>query len=221
MPAFKKGLKIAAILALFVLAVVALQRYGIEPLRTVVEGMGFWAPLGIFLLRGLSIILPALPSSIYSLLAGSLLGFKTGYLTIVLSDLLFCSSAFLIARTWGRGPVSRLVGKRAMERIDGFSKNQLEGNFFLMTGLLMTGLFDFLSYAIGISRTRWRVFAPALLISVLVSDSILVTVGAEAANGVDGSKSAGLPLGLALLAMFGLAVFTGLMKKRSQEATAD
>ena len=221
MPAFKKGLKIAAILALFVLAVVALQRYGIEPLRTAVEGMGFWAPLGIFLLRGVSIILPALPSSIYSLLAGSLLGFKTGDLTIVLSDLLFCSSAFLIARTWGRGPVSRLVGKRAMERIDGFSKNQLEGNFFLMTGLLMTGLFDFLSYAIGISRTRWRVFAPALLISVLVSDSILVTVGAEAANGVDGSKSAGLPLGLALLAMFGLAVFTGLMKKRSQEATAD
>lgn len=221
MPAFKKGLKIAAILALFVLAVVALQRYGIEPLRTAVEGMGFWAPLGIFLLRGVSIILPALPSSIYSLLAGSLLGFKTGYLTIVLSDLLFCSSAFLIARTWGRGPVSRLVGKPAMERIDGFSKNQLEGNFFLMTGLLMTGLFDFLSYAIGISRTRWRVFAPALLISVLVSDSILVTVGAEAANGVDGSKSAGLPLGLALLAMFGLAVFTGLMKKRSQEATAD
>ena len=221
MPALKKGLKIAAILALFVLAVVALQRYGIEPLRTAVEGMGFWAPLGIFLLRGVSIILPALPSSIYSLLAGSLLGFKTGYLTIVLSDLLFCSSAFLIARTWGRGPVSRLVGKRAMERIDGFSKNQLEGNFFLMTGLLMTGLFDFLSYAIGISRTRWRVFAPALLISVLVSDSILVTVGAEAANGVDGSKSAGLPLGLALLAMFGLAVFTGLMKKRSQEAPAD
>ena len=221
MPAFKKGLKIAAILALFVLAVVALQRYGIEPLRTAVEGMGFWAPLGIFLLRGVSIILPALPSSIYSLLAGSLLGFKTGYLTIVLSDLLFCSSAFLIARTWGRGPVSRLVGKRAMERIDGFSKNQLEGNFFLMTGLLMTGLFDFLSYAIGISRTRWRVFAPALLISVLVSDSILVTVGAEAANGVDGSKSAGLPLGLALLAMFGLAVLTGLMKKRSQESTTD
>ena len=221
MPAFKKGLKIAAILALFVLAVVALQRYGIEPLRTAVEGMGFWAPLGIFLLRGVSIILPALPSSIYSLLAGSLLGFKTGYLTIVLSDLLFCSSAFLIARTWGRGPVSRLVGKRAMERIDGFSKNQLEGNFFLMTGLLMTGLFDFLSYAIGISRTRWRVFAPALLISVLVSDSILVTVGAEAANGVDGSKSAGLPLGLALLAMFGLAVFTGLMKKRSQQSTTD
>ena len=75
-----------------------------------------------------------------------------------------------------------------------------------MTGLLMTGLFDFLSYAIGISRTHWRLFAPALLISVLISDSILVAVGAGVAQG------ASLTLGLALLAMFALATVTGLIE---------
>ncbi len=212
-PAFKKGFKIFIIVLMFILAVVLLQRYGLEPLQAAVKEMGFWAPLGLFLLRGISIILPALPSSIYSLLAGSLLGFKTGYLTIVLSDLVFCSAAFFMARRWGRGPVSRLVGHKAMQKIDGFSKNQLEGNFFLMTGLLMTGLFDFLSYAIGISRTHWLIFAPALVISVLVSDSILVAVGAGVTQG------AGLMLFLALLAMFALAVLTGLLKKRS--ATSD
>ena len=127
MPRLKKVLKISAWVSLFIVAVVYLQRYGIGPLQEAVNEMGFWAPLGLFLLRGISIILPALPSSVYSLLAGSLLGFQTGYLTIILSDLVFCSSAF-IARRWGRGPVSRLVGARAMERIDGFSKNQLEGN---------------------------------------------------------------------------------------------
>ena len=89
-----------------------------------------------------------------------------------------------------------------------------------MPGLLMTGLFDFLSYAIGISRTHWRVFAPALLISVLISDSILVTVGAEAAKGVDASQGTGLTLGLALLAMFGLATFTGLMKRKAASKDA-
>ena len=175
----------------------------------------FWAPFGLFLLRGVSIILPALPSSIYSLLAGSLLGFKTGYITIVLSDLLFCSTAFLIARQWGREPVSRLVGQSAMRRIDGFSQNQLEGNFFLMTGLLMTGLFDFLSYAIGISRTHWRIFAPALLISVLISDSIIVAVGAGVTQG------AGLMLCIALLAMFALATMTGLLKRKSHHSKCD
>jgi uncharacterized membrane protein YdjX (TVP38/TMEM64 family) len=214
MSRLKTALKISAWVAVVVVVVVYLQRYGIAPLQNAVNEMGIWAPLGLFLLRGISISLPALPSSVYSLLAGSLLGFKVGYLTIILSDLVFCSSAFYIARRWGRGPVSRLVGAGAMEKIDGFSKNQLEGNFFLMTGLLMTGLFDFLSYAIGISRTHWRIFAPALLISVLISDSILVAVGA----GV--TKGASVSLGIALLAMFALATFTGLLKKKSSAASS-
>lgn len=212
----KKVLKIAKITvyaALFVVAVVFLQRYGIAPLQEAVKQMGWWAPVGLFVLRGVSIILPALPSSVYSLLAGSLLGFKVGYLTIILSDLVFCGAAFLIARRWGRDPVSRLVGRKAMERIDGFSKNQLEGNFFLMTGLLMTGLFDFLSYAIGISRTHWRVFAPALVISVLISDSIIVAVGAGVTQG------ATVMLVLALVAMFALATLTGVLKKRTKLGT--
>lgn len=213
MSALKNVLKISTYVALFIVAVFYLQRYGIEPLQAAVKTMGFWAPLGLFLLRGISIILPALPSSIYSLLAGSLLGFQTGYLTIILSDLVFCGAAFGIARKWGRGPVSRLVGENAMRRIDGFSQNQLEGNFFLMTGLLMTGLFDFLSYAIGISRTHWRVFAPALLISVLISDSILVAVGAGVTQG------ANVFLFVALFGMFALAVITGLMKKRAMSST--
>tara|TARA_B100001057_G_C22529198_1_gene825120 strand:- start:77 stop:733 length:657 start_codon:yes stop_codon:yes gene_type:complete len=207
---WKRVLKISAWVAVFILGVVYLKRYGIEPLRGAVEDMGFWAPLGLFTLRGISIILPALPSSVYSLLAGSLLGFKVGYLTIVLSDLIFCSTAFFIARRWGRGPVSRLVGASAMEKIDGFSKNQLEGNFFLMTGLLMTGIFDFLSYAIGITRTNWKLFAPALVISVLISDSILVAIGAGAAQGLN------VMLVIALLAMFALATLTGVLKNKSK-----
>ena len=210
MPRLWKVLKISAWVAVFVVVVVFLQRYGIEPLKVAVEDMGFWAPLGLFMLRGVSIILPALPSSVYSLLAGSLLGFKVGYLTILFSDLIFCSTAFFIARRWGRGPVSRLVGASAMEKIDGFSKNQLEGNFFLMTGLLMTGIFDFLSYAIGISRTSWKLFAPALLISVLISDSIVVAVGAGAAKGLS------LTLFIALLAMFALATLTGVLKNKAK-----
>ena len=210
MPRLSKVLKISAWVAVFIVVVVFLQRYGIEPLKVAVEDMGFWAPLGLFMLRGVSIILPALPSSVYSLLAGSLLGFKVGYLTILFSDLIFCSTAFFIARRWGRGPVSRLVGAGAMEKIDGFSKNQLEGNFFLMTGLLMTGIFDFLSYAIGISRTSWKLFAPALLISVLISDSIVVAVGAGAAKGLS------LTLFIALLAMFALATLTGVLKNKAK-----
>ena len=204
----RKYLLIALIVAAFVLILFLVQTYGIEPLRNRVEGMGIWAPFGIMILRGISVIFPALPSSVYSLLAGSLLGFKSGYITIFLSDLIFCQAAFFIARNLGRKPVRRLVGVKAMRRIEGFNQNQLEGNFFLMTGLLMTGLFDFLSYALGIGGTRWRMFTPSLIISLLISDSILVAVGAGVSQG------AGLMLGTALLGMFALATITGLTKKK-------
>ena len=205
----KKSLTIALFTGAFILLVFLIQTYGIEPLRSAVKEMGIWAPLGILILRGISVILPALPSSVYSLLAGSLLGFKTGYLTIFISDLIFCQLAFFIARNFGRDPVRKLVGVKAMKRIEGFNQNQLEGNFFLMTGLLMTGLFDFLSYALGIGGTRWRLFTPALIISLLISDSIIVAVGAGVSQG------AGLMLGGALLGMFALATIAGFNKNKS------
>ena len=206
----RKFLSILFFVAIAILLIYIIQNYGIEPLRTQVANMGIWAPLGIFILRGISIILPALPSSAYSLLAGSLLGFQTGYFTILISDMVFCQAAFFIARNYGRAPVKKLVGIKAMKRIESFNQNQLEGNFFLMTGLLMTGLFDFLSYAIGIGGTRWRIFTPALLISLLISDSILVAVGAGVSQG------AGILLGLALLGMFALATISGLAKNISK-----
>ena len=206
----RKFLSILLFVAIAIVLIYIIQNYGIEPLRTQVANMGIWAPLGIFILRGISIILPALPSSAYSLLAGSLLGFKIGYFTILISDIVFCQAAFFIARKYGRTPVRKLVGVKAMKRIESFNQNQLEGNFFLMTGLLMTGLFDFLSYAIGIGGTRWRIFTPALLISLLISDSILVAVGAGVSQG------AGILLGLALLGMFALATISGLAKNISK-----
>jgi len=206
----QKLLSIVFFVAILVVLIYLVQNYGIEPLRIKVESMGFWAPLGIFILRGISIILPALPSSAYSLLAGSLLGFQKGYITIIFSDIVFCQIAFFIARYFGRKPVLRLVGTKAMKKIESFNQNQLEENFFLMTGLLMTGLFDFLSYAIGIGGTRWKIFTPALLISLLISDSILVAVGAGVSQG------AGLFLGMALLGMFALATISGLSKNPPQ-----
>ncbi len=204
----QKFLSIIFFVGIFIVLIYLIQNYGIDPLRNRVQSMGIWAPFGIFILRGVSIILPALPSSAYSLLAGSLLGFQKGYFTIILSDIIFCQAAFFIARYFGRNPVRRLVGSKAMKRIESFNQNQLEENFFLMTGLLMTGLFDFLSYAIGIGGTRWKIFTPALLISLLISDSILVAVGAGVSQG------AGLFLGIALLGMFALATVSGLAKRK-------
>ena len=44
--------------------------------------------------------------------------------------------------------------------------------------MLMTGFFDFVSYAAGLSGTRWRGFALPLLFSVLLSTAPIVALGA-------------------------------------------
>ena len=101
----------------------------------------------------------------------------------------------------------KLVGKRAITRIEHFSRDQLEGNFFLMTGLLMTGMFDFVCYAAGLAGTRWRSFAPALLLSVVISDPPIVALGAGLLSG------GRLIISLALLGTIGLAIISALVRR--------
>lgn len=214
MQRWRRFLLITASIAGLAVLLHLIQVHGLEPIRAQVERLGVWAPLGILLLRGLSILLPALPSTAYSLLAGALLGFETGFLTIVIADLLFCQAAFLLARQYGRGPIRRLVGMKAMEKIEGFGRDQLQGNPFLLTGLLMTGLFDFVSYAAGLSGTTWRAFVVPLVVSVLLSDAPIVALGAGL---FDGGR---VVLGLALLGVFALALIAGRVKGNLQRKQA-
>ena len=169
--------------------------------------MGLWAPLGIVALRGISILLPALPSTAYSLLAGALLGFETGLITIFITDVVFCQIAFAVAKRYGQKPVQALVGEKASKRIASFNQAQIEGNPFLLTGLLLTGLFDFVSYAAGLGGTKWKTFTPALIISVALSDPPIVALGAGVFSGGK------LMLGVALLGVFALAIISGAVKK--------
>ena len=213
MPRFRQFLLIAAVIAGLAVLFHLINVHGLEPIRAQVERLGFWAPLGILLLRGVSIILPALPSTAYSLLAGALLGFQTGFITIVVCDLIFCQAAFLLASNYGRGPVRKLVGERAMTTIERFSRNQLEGNPFLLTGLLMTGLFDFVSYAAGLGGIAWRSFALPLLVSVLLSSAPIVALGA----GIFSDNNSKLLIGAAVFGVFGLAVIAGWVQKRTRK----
>jgi len=205
-----KKLKRFLLISLCVLAAVLFYYFIViewkEEINQIVLDMGIWAPLGIFILRGISTIFPVISNLPYAILAGSVLDFKTAYITIFLADFISCQVAFLIARNLGREPVHRLVGIKAMKRIESFNQNQLEGNFFLMTGVLMTGLFDFLSYGLGLGATRWRLFTSALFLCLVIFDAVGVAIGAGLADSVY--------IAIAMVGMFGLAIITGLNKKK-------
>ena len=100
-PIYKYTFLIILLLALVVGFVSYLLITFEDQIKLFVDKAGIWGPFIIFLARGISIIFPALPSSIFSLIAGGVFGFKEGYITIVLSDLICCQLAFFIARNYG------------------------------------------------------------------------------------------------------------------------
>ena len=131
----------------------------------------------IFLLRSISIIIPVLPGTIFSAAAGFQFGFTQGLVIIFFADFFSCLTSFLLARKLGRNYISRLLGSRQMRRVESISQDYLENNYFLMTALLMSGFFDFVCYAIGLTKITWKRFMPALIFSIIISDSPFVASG--------------------------------------------
>ena len=131
----------------------------------------------LFILRSISIIIPVLPGTIFSVAAGFQFGFARGLVVIFLADFISCSTSFLLARKLGRNYISRLLGSKQMGRVESISQDYLENNYFLMTALLMSGFFDFVCYAIGLTKITWKRFMPALIFSIIISDSPFVASG--------------------------------------------
>ena len=193
---------------IIVVAIALVKQFGIEQIRANVNQLGIWAPGILLLLRGVSIVIPAIPSTAYSVLAGTLFGFWQGIALIAIADFVACSGNFYIAKSYGRGIVQRLVGQRFMGKVDSLAVNYLENNPFLVTGFLMTGLFDFVSYAVGLTQMQWSKFLPALILGILISTPPIVALGAGIFTGGKWL------LGFALLGMFVLAILAGWLNRR-------
>lgn len=203
-----KLIELSLIVLLVVLAIWFVNRVGLEQIRANVAQFGIWAPLVVMLLRLTSIVLPVLPGTAYSILAGGLFGFWQGLIIIAIADFVACTMNFYLAKQYGRNLVQKLVGQRFMDKVDSIGQTYLEQNFFLVTGLLMTGLFDFVCYAVGLTQMKWRGFMLALILSIAVAKPPLVALGAGIFEG------GRMLLGVALLGMFVLAIATGWLNRR-------
>ena len=138
---------------------------------------GYWGILLIILLRLISIVIPILPGTYCLLISGYLFGLVNGLLISCISDLLACSLCFSLSKFYGRKILQKLMPKKYLQKIELLSRNHLERNFFLLTGFLMTGWFDFISYGVGLTKLRWKTFFSALFISVVLSDLPFVATG--------------------------------------------
>ena len=139
--------------------------------------LGNWSILLLVFLRLISIVIPILPGTYCLLISGYLFGLVNGLLISSISDLLACSLSFFISKRYGRKILKLIISKRYLIKFESISKKYLERNFFLLTGFLMTGWFDFVSYGVGLTKLRWRKFLAALLISIFLSDLPFVATG--------------------------------------------
>ena len=138
---------------------------------------GNWGILLIFLLRFISIAIPILPGTYCLLISGYLFGLVNGLLISFIADLIACSFSFSISRKFGRKFLARIISKKHLNKFENISRNYLEKNFFLLTGFLMTGWFDFVSYGVGLTKLKWRTFLLSLIVSVILSDLPFVATG--------------------------------------------
>ena len=206
-----KIFELSLIVLLIAGAIWLINRVGIEQIRTNVAGFGIWAPLIIMLLRLSSVVVPVLPGTAYAILSGALFGFAQGLVVIAIADFLACSANFFIARRYGRPVVQRLVGKRFMNKLERWSKKYLEGNFFLLTGAMMSSFFDYMCYGAGLCRMPWQRFMSALGLSIVLVKPPIVAVGAGI---LQGEK---LLIGASVVGVLAIALISAWTRRKANQ----
>jgi uncharacterized membrane protein YdjX (TVP38/TMEM64 family) len=211
----QKVLQFLLVVGVIALGIGLVQRYGfdVEVLRDRIKSLGLWAPLAIFALRFISIVIPIIPGTAFALAAGLSFGLGPGLAVIFLADFVSCCVSFSLSRRYGRSWVERLIGTRFMDRVDRLSQQHLENNFPLLTAFLMTGFFDFVSYGVGLTKTSLLRFIGALCISIPIAHSPAVILGAKLLE----KKQSTILVIVALVVAFAIAIITGILQRRNAQ----
>jgi uncharacterized membrane protein YdjX (TVP38/TMEM64 family) len=107
--------------------------------------------------------------------------------------------------------VQKFVGERFMDRVDQLSRKHLEKNFFLTTGFMMGGGFDFVTYGIGLTQMKWNRFLSALGISLVLAKPHIVALGAGI---FDGGQTVVI---VAVVACFSLAIANAIFNQKNRD----
>ena len=165
-----------------------------------VQRAGAWGPLAFMAAYAVATVL-FLPGSVLTLTGGALFGPVWGTLYNLTGATLGATLAFLVARYLAADWVTRKVGGRLKQLIEG-----VEGEgwrFVAFVRLVPLFPFNLLNYALGLTRIRLAHYVITSYVCMLpgaIAYTYLGYAGREAAGGGSGLMQKGL-LALALLAM--------------------
>ncbi|MBI5248740.1 MAG: FAD-containing oxidoreductase [Desulfomonile tiedjei] len=188
------------------------------------QGLGVWGPIflaGIYVLAAVLF----LPGSVLTLGAGFLFGVPEGLLTVWIGANLGAFAAFLVGRTIAREWVAQKVkGNAKFAAIDDALGR--EGfKVVLLLRLSPVFPFDFLNYALGLTKVSFRNYALASLIGMLPGTLMYVYFGSAArsltevaAGKVEGGFAGQAFFWGGLAATIAVALFVTRLARRSLKA---
>jgi uncharacterized membrane protein YdjX (TVP38/TMEM64 family) len=131
---------------------------GATKMRTWIASAGAWAPLVYVGLKAGTYVIAPLSGTPVKLAGGALFGFWEGAALGLTGDMLGASLNFWIARLFRDRGISKIAGKKAIKQIDDLTEHVGGWRALLAARLFLSSLYDFISYAAGISKLSFKQF---------------------------------------------------------------
>lgn len=149
-----------------------------------VRGLGVWGPI-ILALAYVPACVLAVPGSIMTLGAGFAFGVVQGTIAVSLGSIAGVSATFFIGRTLARGWVEKLVEKNPKFRALDQAVAEHGFKIVFLTRLSPVFPFNFLNYAYGLTRVRFRDYFFASWIGMLPGTILYVYLGSAVKQTAD------------------------------------
>ncbi|MBI4161614.1 MAG: TVP38/TMEM64 family protein [Acidobacteria bacterium] len=152
-----------------------------------VEGLGAWGPAAFALIYAVTTVL-LVPGTILTGAAGMIFDPWVGILSASAGSTLGAGLSFLIGRTLAREAVEEWVRKRPKFRAVDEAVGRESWKIVFLLRLSPLFPFNFLNYAFGLTRVRFRTYLTASLLGILPGTAIYVLGGSAAAEVVRRSR---------------------------------
>lgn len=155
----------ASFLIIITALTLLIEAVGLERLQALIDEAGPLAPLIYVFIKAVTYIFSPLSSGPIQLSAGILFGLWEGVFYTLIGEVIGGTINFLIARKLGRPVVRRFVGDDGMRQVDQLYHRVGGWRALAYSRLLLFSIYDFMSYAAGLTPLRLRTY---ILISACV-----------------------------------------------------
>jgi uncharacterized membrane protein YdjX (TVP38/TMEM64 family) len=123
--------------------------------QQVINTLGIWGYLIIILYVVASHVFAPISGSPAVILAFTIYGVDTGLLLAYIAGLISCTINFYLSRKFGREIIKKFAGKDSLEKIDSIPFSD-EKKTLIVARVLGFALFDFISYAFGLTNMPFK-----------------------------------------------------------------